>query len=428
MAATQRPAGDRVSSALSALSAHEAGQTEPGDSELSPAASAAERQQALQTLFDDVTAQPWAHDFRALLRQVEVLCPDWPRMGTAPRPQLEAMRLAQEPEVDFAPAALASLRRTGTRPPRLGVRFFGLFGPQGPMPLHFTEHVRERARQHGDPATLRFLDTFHHRLLALHYRAWAQAQPVVQHDRPQDDRFAVWLGACAGIQRAAADDPWQRAELHLAGILGQRTRSAEGMAQLLSQQLGDMVRVQSHVGQWLAIEPEDQSTLGYAGNRAERLQRAPARLGQSATLGHKVWDRQYRFRLVIGPLRAARYRTLLPGAPAHAALTKWVRRYVGHDLRWDVQLCLDRRDVQPMRLGCRDQPLGQMSWLPGARKSAVHPPPSAATTATAQGDILHAASLSAQGHRVDLRLVPAETEVAMLRPAQAGRPAAASLS
>jgi type VI secretion system protein ImpH len=382
-----------------------------------PPLSAAERQRALDALFDDVAAEPWAHDFRALLRRVEALCPQWPRMGSAPRPQMEALRLGQEPELDFAPAALAGLRRSASGPPRLGVRFFGLFGPQGPMPLHFTEHVRERVRNHGDPATLRFLDLFHHRLLALHYRAWAQAQPVVQHDRPADDRFAVWLGACAGIGRAVADDPWQRAELHLAGVLAQRTRSAEGLAQLLSQQLGDRVRVQTHVGQWLAIEPDDQSTLGFAANRPERLRRAPARLGHSATLGHKVWDRQYRFRLVIGPLRAQRYRELLPGGPAHPACQRLVRRHVGHDLRWDLQLCLDRRDLQPLRLGRQDQPLGLMSWLAGRR--AVPPDPVPATDKPpAPADV--AAALEAAGHRVDLRLVAGEDDRGMLRQPVAG--------
>ena len=42
--------------------------------------------------------------------------------------------------------------RAGAAPPapRLGVRFFGLFGPQGPMPLHLTEYVRERLRSRGD--------------------------------------------------------------------------------------------------------------------------------------------------------------------------------------------------------------------------------------------------------------------------------------
>ena len=40
---------------------------------------------------------------------------------------------------------------------------FGLLGPNGPLPLHLTEYVRERLRHHADPTFARFLDLFHHR-------------------------------------------------------------------------------------------------------------------------------------------------------------------------------------------------------------------------------------------------------------------------
>ena len=124
-----------------------------------------ERDAALRALFEDVEATPWAHDFFALLRRIEGLTPDVPRLGRGLRPSQEAIRLGQEPELDFAPAALQSLTRGQNPAPRLGVRFFGLLGPQGPMPLHLTEYTRERLHQRGDPTLSRFLDVFHHRLL-----------------------------------------------------------------------------------------------------------------------------------------------------------------------------------------------------------------------------------------------------------------------
>lgn len=62
-------------------------------------------------------------------------------------------------------------------PARLEQFFFGLGGPNGPLPLHLTEYMRERQRNHADPTSKRFLDVFHHRLLSLFYRAWAEARP-----------------------------------------------------------------------------------------------------------------------------------------------------------------------------------------------------------------------------------------------------------
>ena len=81
-----------------------------------------ERDEALRALFEDVEATPWAHDFFALLRRIEGLSPDVPRLGRGLRPSQEAIRLGQEPELDFAPAALASLTRGQGPAPRLGVR------------------------------------------------------------------------------------------------------------------------------------------------------------------------------------------------------------------------------------------------------------------------------------------------------------------
>jgi type VI secretion system protein ImpH len=136
------------------------------------------------------------------------------------------------------------------------VRFFGLLGPQGPMPLHFTEYVRERLRFRGDATLARFLDVFHHRLLALFYRAWADAQPTVHHDRPGSDRFGAWLGASFGAEDAgpAPRALPEKARLFQAGLLGSRSRHAEGLVKLLRQYFHVPVRVEQHVPQWLVLE------------------------------------------------------------------------------------------------------------------------------------------------------------------------------
>ena len=99
----------------------------------------------------------------------------------------------------FAPSTLSAFEeQAGGRPPRLEQRFFGLLGPNGPLPLHLTEYARDRLRHHGDRTLVRFLDLFHHRLALLFYRAWAEARPTVQHDRPDEDRFATYVGSLAG--------------------------------------------------------------------------------------------------------------------------------------------------------------------------------------------------------------------------------------
>ena len=315
-------------------------------------------------LFAALREAPWEHDFFALLRRLEALHPQAPRIGHALRPAQEPVRLGQDPELDFAPAPLSSFGHEGkAAAPRLGVRFFGLLGPQGPMPLHLTEYVRERLRAH-DPTAARFLDLFHHRMLALFYRAWADAQPTVQHDRPQHDRFAAWLGAGFGQADAA---PLQgalprQAQLFQAGLLGARSRHPEGLAKLLTQYLRVPVRIEQHVAHRLPIAAQDRSRLGHARNRPGRASQPAARLGHSANPGRTVPDRQFKFRVVLGPLTLAQYQSFLPGGPAGPALRDWVRQYAGLDLQWDLQLVLAQAELPAPRLG-RQVALGRTFWL-----------------------------------------------------------------
>ena len=316
----------------------------------------------LKALFDAVQAEPWAHDFFALLRRVDALRPASPRTGQARRPQHEALRLGQAAELDFAPAALARFEQRDDLPPRLAVRFFGLLGPQGPMPLHFTEYVRDRQRQHADPTLAHFLDLFHHRLLSLFYRAWAQSQPTVHLDRPIDDRYTAWLSACAGLPGQGGRGLPHAALVHQAGHLSSRSRHPEALCKALRQYFGVAVSLRSHVGHWLQIQPLDRSRLGHARNRAERTAVPVATLGRSANLGHQAWDRQYRFRLHIGPISLPRYLSFLPGGSAWQPLLEWVRLLSSPGLQWDLQLALRPQERPAPRLG-RQVRLGLTAWL-----------------------------------------------------------------
>jgi len=322
------------------------------------------REAALATLFDALAAAPREHDFFAVLRHVESLRRELPRIGTALLPAQEALRLGQDAELSFAPAALETFTRSRPVAPRLGVRFFGLLGPQGPMPLHFTEYVRERLRFRGDATLARFLDIFHHRLLSLFYRAWAQAQPTVHHDRPGEDRFGVWLGATFG---ANDTDTAPRAlpptaRLFQAGLLGARSRHPEGLRKLLGHYFRVPVAIEQNVPNWLDLPREERGRLGFARSRPERTGNAPAQLGATATSGSKWRDRQFKFRIRLGPLTLAQYEAFLPGSAAWLRLREWVQHYAGLDLRWEVALTLARDHVPPPRLG-RPIRLGVTSWL-----------------------------------------------------------------
>ena len=308
------------------------------------------------TFLKALAEAPYRHDFYQALRRLECLYRSKPRWGHARRPIDEPIRLGQDPDLSFAPAPLASFDTDGDgRPPRLQVRLFGLLGPNGPLPIHITEYARERLRQAGDRTLSRFLDLFHHRFLTLFYRAWAQAQPQVSHDRPDDDRFAGYLGAFAGLHPGSLrgrDTIPDLAKYFHVGALIRHTRDADGLRDILRHFLRVPVEIEQFVGGWMPLGVGERTRLGRDG----------AVLGVASVAGSRVWDRQHRFRICVGPLSLAQYEDFLPEGALLGKLVDWVRLYSGFEFDWDVRLLLKRGQVPSATLGA-GQRLGWSTWL-----------------------------------------------------------------
>ena len=302
---------------------------------------------------------PWEFDLFQAMRLIESAHPGHSRIGEARRPVDEPVRFAQEPSLAFGPAALAAFEREA-QPPRLVQRVLGLFGPNGALPIHLTDWARDRARNHGDSAFVRFLDVFHHRMLALFYRAWAQAQPAVSLDRPRQDYFGRRLAALCGLGAPSLrgrDGAPDFAKLAHAGVFGRQVRSAECLEVALASYFRVSVRIEEFVGHWLKIAPEQHSRLG----RRDGF----ARLGEDAVIGERTWHAQSRFRVVLGPLSFRDYERFLPRGRSARALHDLVKLYVGMEHSWEVKLVLKKEEVPLAWLG-NSVWVGWSSWL-GAR-------------------------------------------------------------
>ncbi|PYM16230.1 MAG: type VI secretion system baseplate subunit TssG [Candidatus Rokuibacteriota bacterium] len=315
-------------------------------------------------LFDALAREPWSFDFFQALRRIECAFPDRPRLGTALRPSDEPVRVSQEASVAFAPSTLSGFEeQEAGLPPRLEQRFFGLLGPNGPLPLHITEYARERLLHNADRTFARFLDLLHHRLALMFYRAWAQVRPTVQHDRPDADGFALYVGSLAGYGSPGTrgrDTVSDHAKRFFVGHLARSAKNAEGLASMLEGYFGLRVRVEQFVLGWLELPRDQRTRLGDA-------PRHSAQLAVGTVLGSRVRDVQSKFRIVMGPMDLDRFYDFLPGAPSLARLVDWVRNYVGFEFDWEVQLVLARDEVPGIRLGQEGQ-LGWTTWL-GARRS-----------------------------------------------------------
>ncbi|MGS0743825.1 type VI secretion system baseplate subunit TssG [Glaciimonas sp. GG7] len=301
-------------------------------------------------------------DFFQALRLIENAHPELPRIGTSLRPRDDTVRFGQDPALIFHATALGQFTRsTAQSRARLAVNFFGLLGANGPLPTHLTEYVRERLRNGGDGTMLAFLDVFHHRMLALFYRARASAEPTISLDRADADRYSMFVGSLFGIGAPGLrerDELSDFAKLHFAGLMASRNRPASGLACILRAYFKLPLHIEQFVGHWMRLPPETHSRIGhlYNGNR----------LGSTMVLGRSVWDCQNKFRIVFDRLPYADYQRLLPGGDSLRRLQAWVRSYTGLALAWDVRLVLDKQELPSLRLGAADMGgtrLGWTSWL-----------------------------------------------------------------
>jgi type VI secretion system protein ImpH len=317
---------------------------------------------AAYALIEELRKAPYRFDFFQAMRSIECHYRGKPRLGASLKASDDPIRLAQSPEMGFAPSALEYFGPAGEDgPERLTVRFLGLFGPHGPLPLHLTEYARERLRNHNDPAFARFADIFHHRMLCLLYRAWASAEPTVQYDRRESDRYAGYAGSLFGIgmsslrERDAMPD---RAKLFFAGHMACQAKHAEGLKAVVATFFGIEASVREFVGEWMDIAIGDQTRLGAAPHAGI--------LGVSAVVGARVYGRQHKFRVILGPMDLASFRAFLPGQGSLRELQALVRNYIGDELAWDINPALKKKEAPDLRLDGAAQ-LGWTTWL-GTRR------------------------------------------------------------
>jgi type VI secretion system protein ImpH len=308
-------------------------------------------------------AQPHRFSLFAALRLLEQSFAEHPRLGESRKAADDAIRLGQAPHLSFAPCDIAEVERSDDERLRMEQFAFGVFGPNGALPLHLTELAYDRRRQKEDGTIVDFVNLFQHRLISLFYRAWADAEPTVNFDRPESDRFRLFLGALIGLAPSSgwdADAVPDYAKLSRAGLLAAQTRSAEGLETLLGDYFGIPVQVRQFVGSWLDIPGDLRCRLGDAQS---------ATLGINATLGASTWQCQHKFEIALGPLSRASFNNFLPGAPGLTQLRALVRLYTNDEWEWQVRLLLRDVEIPGMRLGSvesGESRLGWTSWL-GAR-------------------------------------------------------------
>ena len=131
-------------------------------------------------------------DFFQAVRILERLRPDREPVGFFTDPKSEVVRFGVPASISFPPAEIARLDVRDAGPATMKVNFFGLTGPQGVLPHHYTLLIAERERA-KDHAMRDFFDIFHHRIISLFYRAWLKNHASVNYEKQSGDRLSEHL-------------------------------------------------------------------------------------------------------------------------------------------------------------------------------------------------------------------------------------------
>jgi type VI secretion system protein ImpH len=325
-----------------------------------------------------VLERPWDFDFFGALRRIESSRPDLPRIGKSRALRQDPLRFGQFLALDFATSTMEKPHLTRQEGHKIMVRFTGLTGPNGALPLRYTDFIRNRLRgiQDADlrgpreeaslsqgPGSARdstlaeFIDIFHHRIICLFYRAWAVAHKAVDLDRKEDRTFAEWIASTFGCglpEMEGLDAIPALDRLPFAGHLSCQTRHASGLQGLLSEYFSTRVKVESFAGQWIDIPHEQRCRMGES--------RETGVLGRSCVVGSKLWDRQMKCGLRLGPMTFAQYELFLPGGISHRRLHAWMAFYTRSELYWEASIVLRKEDVPKTKLGSAGR-LGYTTWL-----------------------------------------------------------------
>jgi type VI secretion system protein ImpH len=360
-----------------------------------PTPDAQRGQSVAERLFTD----GFAFDFFQAVRLLERLDRARKPVGRAGPPRDEVVRFLAHLSLSFPPSSIYEIEPAGTsRPmPAMTVTFLGLTGPSGVLPRHYTEmllHLERDAKGPEKRALRAWLDLFNHRLLSLFYRAWEKYRFFVPYERGDfarpdaADPFTQALFSLVGLGvpplrnrlrvSVREDRDGERRERSLArlndlvllyygGFFAHRPRNVSSLRALVADYFGLPVRVEQFRGQWLRLDPANQSRLGGEGNN---------QMGVNLVAGARVWSVESKFRLRVGPLRYPQFLEFLPDRSPVAArktfflLCHLVRMYVGPELDFDVQLVLAREDVPECRLGDDGGPGPRLGWNTWVRTAA----------------------------------------------------------
>jgi type VI secretion system protein ImpH len=315
-------------------------------------------QRVASSVEERLRQEPFVFRFFQAVRLLERLLPDRQPVGRFVPPSKEVVRFSVHQSTAFPPSDIYALE-WGEGQPRMEVNFMGLTGPNGVLPLWYTLLLMERTRA-GDSAMRALFDIFNHRAISLLFRAWEKYRFTISYERGERGSFTQFLLDIIGLgtrgladRQAVEDDSL----IFYSGLLSQKPRSAQALAQVVGDYFDVPVEVEQFLGSWHRLEEDNQCLLDFVDPDISE------RVGEGAVVGDEMWDPHSRVRLRIGPLTLEKYLDFLPNGTAHKPLRALLRFFSNDEFEFEVQLMLKRDEVPLCELGAEGDGAPQLGWV-----------------------------------------------------------------
>ncbi|MFO0947121.1 MAG: type VI secretion system baseplate subunit TssG [Planctomycetota bacterium] len=355
----------------------------------------------MKTLEELLHKEGHRFNFFQAVRILEKLHPELEPVGRGGGPNAEPALFRTHLSLSFPGSSIQKIQPglDNDAPSQVFVNFLGMTGPSGVLPQHYTSLLMKLERQgsEGEALALRdWFDLFNHRMVALFYWAWKKYRPLLPSEMgkdcwaPQNFEPGSFGGVLLSLLGLGLSPLRNRllvngvslvdgksecfggipdlALLRFAGLLAHRPRCATILKNVTEQLFSMPVEVLQFQGNWLILDPPNQSRLGISDGNAM--------LGRNCVVGERVWSVENRIRVRLGPLDLPTFHEYLPDpAPVRErksffAICQFIRLYIGPEFDFDVQLVLNGEQIPPCQLSEGDpigSRLGWNTWLGAER-------------------------------------------------------------
>lgn len=246
----------------------------------------------------------------------------------------------------------------------ISINGIGLLSINSPLPKHLIEYIFERTYLYGDKSWFDFINFLQSRSLFLFYKSWEFSQIFNSLDHSRSGYFNQFIASLIGLNTTSNAKYRKYVDfydkLYFSGFYLSKAKSAKNISKILSMYFSVPVLIEENFGTWHTVDKESRTSIG----------KSNFTLADGLLIGDKIFDKQSKFRIVLGPIDFETYKLFLKNNLNYHKLKDWMDFLAFSDFDWDCQLILLKEQVPSLFLNTTNQ-LGLTTWL-GYPKQSVN--------------------------------------------------------